>query len=58
MPLRAESMTSGLFIPKRDYGLHVQNEMEQFFFQAREDLVFLHSHFNESIEIERTLAEA
>ena len=51
-------MTSGLFIPKRDYGLHVQNEMEQFFFQAREDLVFLHSHFNESIEIERTLAEA
>lgn len=57
MPLRAESMITGVFIPKRDYGLHVQNEMEQFFLYPSQNLFFLCSHLNESIEIERTLAE-
>ena len=31
MPLRAESMISGAFIPKRGYGLHVQTKKAEKF---------------------------
>ena len=57
MPLRAESMISGIFIPKRDYGLHVQTKIEERFVIQQHVCIFHPSHLNESIEIERTLAD-